>query len=101
MGILDFIFGTRKRQIKEFLDQGAVILDVRSQSEWDKGHIKNALHYPLDNLQNTVDELKAMQASFVVCCESGARSSKATEYLNLNNISAINGGGWKSLKSKL
>ena len=41
MGFLDFIFGTKKRQVQDFLDNGAVVLDVRTQREWDKGHIEN------------------------------------------------------------
>ncbi|GGG56486.1 rhodanese-like domain-containing protein [Bizionia arctica] len=101
MGFLDFIFGAKKRQVQEYLDRGAVILDVRSQREWDNGHIENAKHIPLDDLQNHVSELKQMNKSFIVCCESGVRSSEAAEYLSLHNIDATNGGGWINLKKKL
>ncbi|WP_283637295.1 rhodanese-like domain-containing protein [Aquaticitalea lipolytica] len=101
MGFLDFIFGTKKRQVQDFLDNGAVVLDVRTQREWDKGHIENSKHIPLDDLHNHVDELKQMNKPFVVCCESGIRSAKAAKFLNLNNIEATNGGGWVSLSKKL
>jgi rhodanese-related sulfurtransferase len=97
MGFLDFIFGIKKRQIKAFLDKGAIILDVRTQREWDHGHIINSKHIPLNDLHKYVDELKLMKTLFIVCCESGVRSAKAAKYLNLNNIEATNGGGWKSL----
>lgn len=101
MGFLDFIFGAKKRQVEEYLKNGAVILDVRTQSEWDKGHIEHAKHVPLDQLQQKVEELKQLNKPFIVCCESGIRSAKAAKYLNLNNIEATNGGGWVSLKKKL
>ena len=101
MGFLDFIFGANKRQVETYLNNGAVILDVRSQREWDKGHIENAVHIPIDELNNRVDEVKALNKPVIACCESGVRSAKAAKFLNLNNISAINGGGWIGLKKKL
>lgn len=101
MGFLDFIFGAKKRQVETYLNNDAVILDVRSQREWDKGHIENAVHIPIDELNNRVDEVKALNKPIIACCESGVRSAKAAKFLNLNNISAINGGGWIGLKKKL
>ncbi len=101
MGLFDFIFGTKKRQVQELLDKDAIILDVRTKDEWDKGHIENAKHIPLNDLQNHVEELKKLDKPIITCCATGARSAKAAEFLNLNNIVSTNGGGWVSLKNKL
>lgn len=101
MGLFDFIFGTKKQLVADFLKKGAVILDVRTQREWDNGHLDNSKHIPLDDLKNHVEELKQMNKPFIVCCASGVRSGKAAKYLNLNNIEAINGGGWLQLQNKL
>jgi phage shock protein E len=101
MGFLDFIFGAKKRQIKTYLENGAVILDVRTQREWDKGHIEGSKHIPLQDLQNHVNALKQINKPFIVCCQSGVRSAKAAKFLNLNNIEATNGGGWLGLQKKL
>ena len=101
MGFLEFIFGARKRKVESYLKEGAVILDVRTQKEWDQGHIEKSMHVPLGELHEKVGELKALNKPFVVCCEAGVRAAKATKYLNLNNIEATNGGGWASLKEKL
>lgn len=101
MGIFGFIFGTKKRQVQELLDKGAIILDVRTQKEWDEGHIENAKHIPLDDLRNHVEELKQIDKPIITCCASGVRSAKAAEFLSLNNIIATNGGGWLGLKNKL
>ena len=101
MGILDFIFGAKKRQVDHYLKNGALILDVRTQREWDHGHIKNAVHIPLSELNTRYNELKSLNKPIIVCCESGIRSAKAAKFLNLQNIEATNGGGWVSLKNKL
>lgn len=101
MGFLDFLFGAKKRQVQFYMENGAEILDVRTQREWDHGHIEGARHIPLNELQNHVDELKSLEKPFIVCCASGVRSAKAAKFLNLHNIEATNGGGWVSLKRKL
>jgi rhodanese-related sulfurtransferase len=98
MGFLEFIFGGRKRQVEKFLNQGAIILDVRTQREWDNGHIKNSKHIPLDQLRERLPEIKKLNKPIITICESGVRSAKAAKFLNLNQIMATNGGGWKSLK---
>ncbi|ALJ06096.1 sulfurtransferase [Pseudalgibacter alginicilyticus] len=97
MGFWDFIFGAKKRQIQLFLENDAVILDVRTKKEFDAGAIPNSVHVPLQDLHNHIDKLKAMNTAFVVCCEAGVRASKAVKFLNINNIEATNGGGWHSL----
>lgn len=101
MGFLDFIFGTRKHQMKSYLENGAIILDVRTKREWDSGHIENALHIPIDELKNRLEEVKQLRKPIIACCASGVRSAKATKFLNLNNIEAINGGGWISVKKNI
>jgi len=101
MGFLSFIFGAKKRQVEDYLRNGALILDVRTQREWDKGHIENSIHIPLSELNNRVNEVKAINKPIIACCESGVRSAKAAKFLTLNNIDAINGGGWVNVKNRL
>ncbi|MEH6535404.1 MAG: rhodanese-like domain-containing protein [Psychroserpens sp.] len=101
MGFLSFIFGAKKRQVAYYIEQGALILDVRTQREWDKGHLENSVHIPLSDLNNRVNEVKSLKKSIIVCCESGVRSAKAAKFLVLNNIDAINGGGWVKIKNNL
>lgn len=96
MGLFDLIFGFRNKKIKKYIAQGATILDVRTQREFDQGNISNAVHIPLQDLHNRYTELDKT-ASYIVVCQSGVRSSKAAKFLSLNNYDAINGGGWQSL----
>ncbi|MCK0122820.1 rhodanese-related sulfurtransferase [Gelidibacter sediminis] len=102
MGFFDFLFGTdKKQQVQEMMSKGAIILDVRTKREWDNGHIANAKHVPLDDLQNQVEKLKKLNKPIITCCASGMRSAKAAQILKSKNIESINGGSWLSLKKKL
>ena len=101
MGFLDFLFGNKNNEIKSYIEKGAIILDVRTDDEYNAGAIKNSKHIPLGDLHNQIDTVKALNTPLIVCCRSGVRSAKATAILNKNNIDAINGGGWKSLESQL
>ncbi|GGH40495.1 sulfurtransferase [Mangrovimonas yunxiaonensis] len=101
MGFLSFLFGNRDKKIQTYLNRGAIILDVRTLEEYRNGHINGSKHIPLDELNRRVEELKRIDKPLIVCCASGVRSAKAAKFLTLNNLDAINGGGWKSLERKL
>ena len=101
MGILDLLFGKQNKKVQEYLDKGAILLDVRTKQEWNAGHIKKAIHIPLDQLNNRLNEVKKLKKPIIVYCASGVRSGKAAKFLSLNNIEAINGGGVNSLSALL
>jgi phage shock protein E len=101
MGFLNFLFGNKREKIQKFRDRDAVILDVRTQKEWDAGHIDGAKHIALQEIPSNVSIIKKWNKPIITCCFSGARSSQAAAILNKNGIEAINGGGWKSLQKKL
>jgi rhodanese-related sulfurtransferase len=60
--------------------QGAFILDVRDQAEWDQGHIAKSTLIPLDELQNRLSELPK-DRDIVVVCHSGVRSKEGMTIL--------------------
>ncbi|KAB1156609.1 rhodanese-like domain-containing protein [Flavobacterium luteum] len=102
MGLFDFLgIGNKENSIQEFIKKGAIIIDVRSVSEFNSGHIMNAKNIPLNNLESKIDEIKKWNKPIIACCLSGMRSAQATSLLKQNKIQVINGGGWQSLKSKL
>ena len=102
MGLLDFFgLGNKSESIQEFIEKGAVIIDVRSPGEFSGGHIKGSKNIPLNEISSKIDEIKKQNKPVITCCASGMRSSQATSILKQNGIDAINGGGWQSLQSKL
>ncbi|MCL2576359.1 MAG: rhodanese-like domain-containing protein [Defluviitaleaceae bacterium] len=60
----------------------AIVLDVRTQQEFNEGHIANAVLIPLDMLKEQAPEkLPDKNAVILVYCRSGRRSDEATEML--------------------
>lgn len=87
---------------KALLQQGAIIIDVRSKGEYNGGHIQNSLNIPVDALRQNLGKLKDKNQIIITCCASGMRSASAKSILKANGFSEVhNGGGWASLKSKL
>lgn len=60
--------------------EGAFVLDVRTQGEWDEYHAPNTTLIPLDQLPNRVDEVPRDQ-EIVVICRSGNRSQVGRDIL--------------------
>lgn len=56
------------------------LVDVRNQSEWDGGHVHGAIHIPLDQLPDRLDEVRG-SGPLAVICGSGYRSSLACSLL--------------------
>ena len=72
-------------------DENHIFLDVRSFAEYNDGHIKDAYHLPLQNLQDRLDEIETIKnKDVIVYCRSGSRSRKATIFLLKNNFNAKN-----------
>jgi rhodanese-related sulfurtransferase len=96
------LFGMEKTDYAELLKEGAVILDVRSKSEYDGGHIKNSINIPVDQLQKNLSKLKDKNKPIITCCASGMRSASAKSILQNNGYKNVhNGGGWSSLNNKI
>ena len=102
MGILDILgFGNKSNEIKEFVANGAIILDVRTLEEFKEGHIKDSKNIALHSLNGEIATIKKWNKPVITCCRSGMRSAQATSILKQNGIECTNGGGWTSLESKL
>ncbi len=81
-------------EIEEYLEKGAVVIDVRTEAEYEQGHVPGSLNIVLDTIPQRVDEIKALGDSFIAVCRSGARSGNATEFLESHGLDIINGGPW-------
>lgn len=63
------------------------VIDVREQDEWETGHMRGALHLPLDEVaseRHSVDRDKPV----VTVCRTGARSSAAADLLRAVGVDA-------------
>ena len=65
------------------------IVDVRWPNEWQAGRIDGALHVPLDEIDERLDEIEAGRP-VVTVCRTGSRSAAAAEQLRAHGIPAEN-----------
>lgn len=75
-----------------------LVVDVRSEGEWDAGHKECTVHFPLDKIQNHEKELMEYDTVYFVC-QSGVRAGQASSYMQSKNPDAvyINAGSWVDL----
>ena len=69
------------RQQDEEFDNNTVCIDVRTEEEYALGHIKKAVNIPL-NLLCIKIRLLNKDTKYIVCCNTGRRSSAAVHLLN-------------------
>ena len=76
-------------QAKKLIDNDeVVVIDVRTQEEFAEGHIPNAMLIPVDEIDNVMEEMDK-DASYLMVCRSGNRSSTASELLAKNGFQHI------------
>ena len=100
MNLLKSIFGASDTsKIDEVLAQGAVIIDVRTPSEFASGHARDAVNIPLDQLESKLTKIKSYKKPIVLCCASGMRSARANSFLTGQGIANLHdAGSWRNLK---
>lgn len=100
MSIFSALFG-QKINFKEAIENGAIIIDVRTPGEFSQGHIKGSKNIPLQSLPSQMNKL-SKEKIIITCCASGMRSGSAKSLLSSNGFKVVyNGGSWKSLQEKI
>lgn len=74
-------------------DKNTHIIDVRELSEFNAGHIQNAIHIPLSQLGDNLDKIKKLNGTKVLYCRSGNRSGQAVSFLANNGFKDLHNGG--------
>jgi len=86
-------------EAKQIMDaeEGYIILDVRTQEEYDQGHIPGAILIPNTEIETRAEaELTDKDQLILVYCRSGNRSKQASEklvvlgYTNIVEFGGIN-----------
>ena len=71
------------------LSEGALLLDVREDDEWDAGHAAGARHVALSSVPDVMDDLP--RGRVIVCvCRSGGRSARAGQFLAEQGFDVVN-----------
>jgi rhodanese-related sulfurtransferase len=69
-----------------------VLLDVREDDEWNRGHAADAQHIPMGQVAARLDEIDR-SATLYVICKAGGRSAKVAELLAGNGFEPVNVNG--------
>src|SRR3954465_16047643 len=73
-------------------DGSVILLDVREEDEWQRGHAPGAQHIPMGQIPSRINEIAAGAKLFVVC-HLGGRSQRVAQYLARNGYTAVNVSG--------
>lgn len=73
-------------------DGSVVLLDVREDDEWQRGHAPGAQHIPMGQIPARLAEIDPNAELFVVC-QVGGRSQRVAKYLAKNGYAPRNISG--------
>ena len=93
---------TNVPQVKQRMDKGEkfVLVDVREDNEWAKGHIPNAVHMGRGIIERDIEtKYPDKNTELVLYCGGGFRSALSADNLQkmgYKNVSSMDGGwrGW-------
>ena len=76
-------------QARELIAGGALLLDVREDSEFELGHAPGAKHVPLAEVPDHLDDLPR-NTKIVAVCRSGGRSMRTSTFLLEQGFDVVN-----------
>lgn len=85
-------------QLIEALQNGALVVDVRTPAEFEQDHYPGAVNIPLQEIGQRAGEL--MDQQVILYCNTGNRTTNAVAILERKGVSAIvNAGGLYQLRN--
>lgn len=85
------------KEARNYLTNGAMVIDVRSPGEFNSGHVPKAINIPLDEIEAALPRsVKDKQQVLLLHCLSGTRSGiakgrlKRLGYPNVFNLGSLN-----------
>ena len=79
------------QQSVKYLTLDEVLLDVRTEVEYQQGHIAGAINFDISSptIMQDIDNLDSSK-TYIVYCRSGGRSQLASMIMNQKGIKVIN-----------
>ena len=78
---------------RALVQNGALLLDVRTGGEFSGGHLPGAINIPVSDLENRLSEVGPKNRPIVVYCRSGQRSARAARTLKSAGYEAVHNLG--------
>lgn len=94
-GFFSNLFKLQDRaDFKALLENGALLVDVRTQEEYKSAHGKDSVNIPLDVIGGNLSKLPT-DRPIIIVCQSGMRSKSAASFLKSRGYKEVyNGGSW-------
>lgn len=106
MGLFDRfkIPGVSAPQARDWVRDGAQLVDVRESGEWNAGHAPQAVHIPSGQVSSRLNRVRK-DKNVVVVCRSGSRSRAVTSMLRRQGYEAytLKGGmrAWQAAEGQV
>ncbi|BDR66808.1 pyridine nucleotide-disulfide oxidoreductase [Clostridium tetani] len=80
--------------VRDLVESGACIIDVREKHEYELSHIIGAKNIPLSEIRDRVDEIPKDQPVYLHCrsAQRSYNAAKALKHLGFDNIYNVSGG---------
>ena len=86
--------------LENALQNGAILLDVRTPKEYEVGHIAGSVNVSLGSLREKFKELDSAK-TYITYCSHGLRSAKAESILKERGfLHVLNGGAMTDLQKE-
>ena len=96
MGLFSFL-GLGGGKIKNALRRGAIVIDVRTPQEFDRGKVPESINIPVDRIAVNAERIRNMNRPVIFCCSTGSRSSNAASIVKQKGVKEVyNGGSWEN-----
>ena len=92
-----YLFAKLSDELDTKIANGAIILDVRTAEEYNKGHIDRSINIPLGTIRERYTELDP-EKTYTATCSHGLRSVKVETLLQERSFKNVyNGRAWTNL----
>ena len=92
------ILGIGNGKIKDAMRRGAIIIDIRTAAEFDRGKVRDSINIPIDRININLKRIVQMSSPIIICSDSDSENERVVDVLKANGVKEIyNGGNWTKI----
>src|SRR4030095_7411624 len=92
------ILGLSNAKLKEALRRGAIVIDIRTAAEFDRGKVRDSINIPVDRININLKRMVQMKRPIIICSNSDSENERVIDVLKANGVTEIyNGGRWTKI----
>jgi len=92
------ILGLGNGKLKEALRRGAIVIDIRTAAEFDRGKVNDSINIPVDRININLKRIVQMKRPIIICSSSDSENERVIDVLKANGVTEVyNGGSWTKI----